>query len=412
MKKCILSLLLCAVLLLGLGAALPASAAHTHQWTQTVTQSQIGKNGRRVQTCRQCGKQKKTTIPAVKKIALGQKRFVFDGKTKTPAVVVTDKAGKTLKKGVDYKVKYAAGRKAVGKYSVKVTLRGNYKGSKTLQFKILPQAPAGLKAADVTADAVRLQWKAVKGATGYVVYRFDAAKNSYSKLKAVKSTAYSVKNLAPATAYGFAVRAYTKTAKGSFYSAYGKPLTVRTAEASVPTPTEPIRYRDVQSVLQTGVYTAELAFDDVPGASYRLQRRGEDYYIEMHMTDGGESYDADLLYDGAAQRVYSKMFGLWFELDDEEMKNMAKELDLLRILDLSDPASVEAGKATFGGKDCDTETVTTKDGATIRLWFQNGKPVRLGVSDPDAETIWCTIGAFSGRVGTFEKPKHPIKLSA
>lgn len=412
MKKRFLGLLLCAALLFGLGAAGSVSAAHTHNWTQTVTQSQIGKSGKRVQICRQCGKKKKTTIPAVKKIALKQKRFVFDGKAKTPAVVVTDKAGKALKKGTDYKVKYDAGRKAIGTYTVKVTLRGSYKGSKTLQFSILPKAPTGLAASAAAAESLTLKWKSVKGATGYVVYRYDAAKKSYSKLKAVQSTTFTAKSLAPATAYSFAVRAYTKTAKGNLYSACGKVLTARTAEAggNPPQPAEPTRYRDVQKILQSGVYSVQLRFEAVPDASYRLQRRGEDYYIEMHITDGGETYDADLFYDGAEQKVYSKLFGVWFELDDEEMKGMAKELDLLRLVDLSDPATVTASKVTCGGKLCDMETVTAKDGSVTQLCFQNGTLVRLGFSQEGEDTVWCDLGAFSGKVGTFEKPKFPIKL--
>lgn len=408
MKKRILSLLLCALLLFGCGAASSAAAAHTHQWTQTVTQAQIGKSGKLTRTCKQCGKQKKTSIPAVKRIVLKQKSFVYDGKTKTPAVVVTDKKRSALKKGTDYTVKYAAGRKAVGTYAVKVTLRGNYKGGKTLTFRILPKAPAGLSASAVTAESVRLQWKAARGATGYLVYRYDAAKNSYTKLKATKSTSYTVKGLTPDTAYTFAVRAYTKTAKGNLYSAYGKVLTVRTAAQ----PTQPTRYKAVWKILQTGVYSAGLRFEEMPDASYRLQRRGEDYYIEMHMTEGGESYDADLYYDGAEQRVYTRMLGLWFELDDDEMKGMAGELDLLRMIDLSDPAQVTLTQTTLGGKPAEAETVTAKDGSVTQLWFQNGKLVRLGLSADGADVVWCRIDGFSGTIGTFEKPKHPIQLSA
>ena len=406
MKQRILSLLLCALLLFSLGAASPAFAAHTHSWTQTVTQAQIGKSGKLTQTCSRCGKQKKTNIPAVKTVALKQKSFVYDGKTKKPAVVVTDKTGAALKKGTDYTVKYAAGRKAIGVYTVRVTLRGNYKGSKTLTFKILPQAPAGLSAAAVTAESVKLQWKAVKGATGYLVYRYDTVKKSYVKLKATKKTAYTVKGLTPDTACAFTVRAYTKTDKGNLYSAYGNALTVRTAAG------EPTRYKAVWKILQTGVYSAGLRFEDVPDASYRLQRRGEDYYIEMHMTEGGESYDADLCYDGAEQRVYTRMLGLWFELDDDEMKGMAKELDLLRTVDLSDPATVTQAQVTFGGKPADLETVTGRDGSVTQLCFQNGKLVRLGLSAAGEDVVWCRIDGFSGSVGTFEKPKHPIKLSA
>ena len=413
MKKRILSLLLCAALVFGLGAALPVSAAHTHSWTQTVTQAQIGKNGKRVQTCKQCGKQKKTTIPAVKTVKLKKKSFVYDGKAKTPAVVVTDKKGNTLKKGTDYKVKYAAGRKAIGIYRVKVTLRGDYKGSKTLTFKIVPQAPAGLAAAAVTAESVNLQWRAVKGATGYVVYRYDAAKNSYSKLKATKNTTYTVKSLAPATACSFAVRAYTKTEDGNLYSAYSKVLAARTAEAGGGStqPAGPTRYKSVQKILQTGVYSVGLCFEDVPGASYRLQRRGEDYYIEMHISDGGENYDTDLYYDGAEQKVYSKMLGMWFELDDEEIKGMAQELDLLRKVDLSDPAKVTGAEVTYGGKPADLEMVTAKDGSMTMLCFQDGKLVRLGLSEANSSTVWCQIDGFSGTVGSFSKPKFPIKIS-
>lgn len=409
MKKRILSLLLCAVLLSGFGAALPAAAAHTHQWTQTVTRAQIGKSGKRVQTCKKCGKQKKTSIPAVKKITLKQTAFVCDGKTKTPVVTVTDKAGKKLKKGADYKVRYAAGRKDAGKYSVKVTLRGSYQGSRTLTFTIFPKAPAGLKAAGVTADSVKLQWNAVRGATGYVVYRYYPEKNAFGKLKTVKTTAYTVKNLAPAAADYFAVRAYAKTEKGNILSAYGKVLTVQTA--ALP-PAEPTLYRGVQKILQTGVYSVGLRFEAVPDASYRLQRRGEDYYIQMHLQDGGESYDADLLYDGAQQKVYSRMLGIWFELEDEEMKGMARELDLLRMIDLSAPERVSAAKAAYGGKTCDVETVTAADGSETQLWFQSGKLVRLGFAEAGEAPVWCAISGFSGTVGTFEKPKHPIKLSA
>lgn len=407
MKKRILSLLLCAVLLLSFGAMLPAGAAHTHSWTQTVTKAQIGKNGKRVQTCKQCGKQKKVTIPAVKTIALSQKSFVYDGKGKTPAVTVTDKAGKTLKKGTDYKVQYAAGRKAVGVYAVKVTLCGSYKGGKTLQFRILPQTPQALSAAGVTAQAVTLKWKPVKGATGYIVYRFDPATDSYSKKKSVKETSLTLKSLAPATVYRFKVQAVAKTAKGTLFSARSQALKVKTAKAAAPQPT---RYKDVLKIQQSGVYSMQLTFEEAQEGTYRLQRRGEDYFIAMHMTEGGQTYDADVFYDGAKQKVYGKMYGLWFEMEGDDMKQMPKDLDLLRMIDLKDPAKVTASQAVYGGKTCDVETVTAKDGSATVLYFQNGTLVRIGLSQTGKDTVWCKIGGFSGTVGKFEKPLMPIRI--
>jgi len=408
MKNRILSLLLCAVILCGLGAALPASAAHTHSWTQTVTKAQPGKNGVRVRTCKTCGKQTKTAIPAVKTIALAKKSFVFDGKTKTPAVTVTDKKGNALKKGTDFKVQYAAGRKAIGKYAVKVTLCGSYKGSKTLAFQIIPQTPSKPSAA-AAAQSVTLKWKKVKGATGYVLYRYDSASGSYSKLKVTPDTTCTVKALTPATAYRFKLRAYTKTGKGNLWSGYSQALTVKTAKAAAPAP-QPTRYKQIQKVLQTGVYSVQLTMEEALQGSYRLQRRGEDYFIRMHLTEDGQTYDADVYYDGAKQKVYGKMMGIWFELDDDEMKGMAKQLDLFRMIDLSDPQKAVAGKATYGGKACETETVTAKDGSVTTFYFSDGALVRLGLSEKGEQTVWCKISGFSGKVGSFEKPKFPIKI--
>ena len=61
----------------------------------------------------------------------------YTGKAQKPAVTV--KVGKTtLKKGTDYTAAYSNNVK-VGQASVKVTLKGNYSGSKTAAFRILPK---------------------------------------------------------------------------------------------------------------------------------------------------------------------------------------------------------------------------------------------------------------------------------
>ena len=45
------------------------------------------------------------------------------------------------------------------------------------------------------------------------------------------------------------------------------------------------------------------------------------------------------------------------------------------------------------------------------LYFQNGTLVRVGLLSGNAQPVYCTISGFSGNVGNFEKPKHPLKLS-
>ena len=64
----------------------------------------------------------------------------YNGKVRTPKVIVKDRTGKTLVKNTDYTVSYAKGRKYVGKYAVKITFKGKYSGTKTLYFTIKPKA--------------------------------------------------------------------------------------------------------------------------------------------------------------------------------------------------------------------------------------------------------------------------------
>ena len=407
MKKRILSLLLSMLLLLSLGTAFSATAAHTHTYRQTVTKATIGTSGKIVKTCTVCGKQKKTTIPAVKSIKLSATSYVYNGKAKKPTVTVTDKKGNTLVKNTDYKVQYAAGRKDSGRYTVKVTLRGKYTGSKTLTFKILPKTPGKPVASAIKATSATLSWTESKTATGYVIYRYDKASGSYTKLKTSKQPTAAVTGLQAGTSYNFAVRAYTKTSKGNLYSKYSKLCTATTAKAA---PAQATYYKDVQKILKTGVYTAKIAFDDAPEATYKLSRRNDDYYMEMHLREEGTTYDANIYFDGTEQCVYAQMFGIWVEMDDEELREMAPSMDIFRMIDLNDPASTAVGSETVGGKKCTVETITAKDGKTTKLYFQNGTLVRIGLTEDGAQPIYCTVSGFSGNVGKFEKPKFPIKL--
>ena len=57
---------------------------------------------------------------------------------KAPTVTVKNANGVKLTKDTHYTVTYSSGRKNAGTYNVKVTMKGNYTGTKTLSFKINP----------------------------------------------------------------------------------------------------------------------------------------------------------------------------------------------------------------------------------------------------------------------------------
>lgn len=82
--------------------------------------------------------QKKTiAIPAIKTVSLSQTAYTYNGKVRKPAVTVEDTAGKKLKEGTDYTVKYQNSKsKAAGTYKVTVTFKNDYTGTAALKYTI------------------------------------------------------------------------------------------------------------------------------------------------------------------------------------------------------------------------------------------------------------------------------------
>ena len=74
-------------------------------------------------------------LPYIATATLSKTTYKYNGKARKPSVKVVNKWGKTLKKGTDYTVTYSNNKK-VGTATVKITGKGNYKGTITKTFKI------------------------------------------------------------------------------------------------------------------------------------------------------------------------------------------------------------------------------------------------------------------------------------
>lgn len=192
------------------------------------------------------------TITKTSTISLSATSYTYDGKAKKPTVTVKDSNGKALKSGTDYSVSYASGRKNIGSYTVKVTLKGNYSGTKTLTFSIIPANVKNLKATQTTSS-VKLTWSKVSGATGYRVYKYEGKK--LVKVADTKNTNYTIKNLKAGTSYKYAVKAYTTVGKPTYLSAAYTQLTTATKPA---TPTLKVT---------AGTKQAALSWNKISGAT-------------------------------------------------------------------------------------------------------------------------------------------------
>ena len=211
-----------------------AKIAHTTK--QTVTKATPTANGKIVNYCSVCKKTLSTTvIPKASSIKLKATSLTYNGKVRTPKVIVKDRTGKTLVKNTDYTVSYAKGRKYVGKYAVKITFKGKYSGTKTLYFTIKPKATS-ISSLKAGSKKFTVKWKkqAIQ-TTGYQVQY--SASSKFSKAKTVtvgKNTTVSKKisKLSGKKKYYVRVRTY-KTVKINgksirIYSGWSKAKTVTT----------------------------------------------------------------------------------------------------------------------------------------------------------------------------------------
>lgn len=164
------------------------------------------------------------------KVKLSTTKYTYSGKTRMPSVTVTQDGKKLSAK--DYTVSYASGRKNVGKYAVKVTLKSNKK-SATAYFTINPKGTS-LKSVKKAKKAFTAKWKKqATQVTGYQVQyskskKFTGKTTKVKTVSGAKKTSKKITKLSKKKTYYVRVRTY-KTVKGvKYYSAWSKAKKVKT----------------------------------------------------------------------------------------------------------------------------------------------------------------------------------------
>lgn len=171
---------------------------------------------------------KKNVVSATPSVKLSTSKYTYNGKVKKPSVKVYVK-GKALNKD-NYSVSYGKGRKNVGKYTVKVTLKNDYAGSKTVSFKINPKGTS-IKHLKKGVRAFKPTWKKqTRQISGYQV-QYSTKKNfKSSKIKAVsskKKSTWVIKKKAHKRYY-VRIRTYKKVGKAKYYSSWSSAKSVKT----------------------------------------------------------------------------------------------------------------------------------------------------------------------------------------
>ena len=155
---------------------------------------------------------KKATISAIK-------NQVQTGKALKPSVQVKLN-GKVLKNGTDYTVSYKNNKKA-GKATVTVKFKGNYTGSKTSSFIIIP-SKVNIKNPSTSKKSITVKYSKVSGAKSYqTAYRLKGT-NKWSY-----TTKSKISKLTSGKEYEIMIRAGIKSGKNTIYGTWSNVKTIK-----------------------------------------------------------------------------------------------------------------------------------------------------------------------------------------
>ncbi|MDD6043616.1 MAG: leucine-rich repeat protein, partial [Eubacteriaceae bacterium] len=199
-------------------------AAKGHTYKEVITRATLSSNGKIEKKCSRCGSvSSTTTIYRPTKFTLSTTAYTYDGGIKKPTVTVKNSAGRTLVKDTDYTLTYASGRKYVGKYSVKITLKGKYSGSKTLYFNINPPKTS-LNSLTASSKGFTAKWsKKTTQVTGYQVQYSTSSKFTNPKTVTITKNSTTYKKITKLTAkkrYYVRVRTYKTVNSVKYYSSW------------------------------------------------------------------------------------------------------------------------------------------------------------------------------------------------
>lgn len=200
-------------------------------------------------------------------VSLEKSSFVYNGQSITPVVYVAYNHNYLIQ-NTDFTATYS-NNNAPGVATVKIKGIGNYSGSISKTYIILPEKIASVSIKKSSATSAVISWSAASKVSGYEILKFDSAKNAYVHLTHVSNsqTSYKVSSLKNSTAYYYQVRAYKTVNDKNYYGEIGntvftfiKPSKVKLKSVTLSKTTLNVEWKKVNCSGYEITYTTDSKF--------------------------------------------------------------------------------------------------------------------------------------------------------
>lgn len=149
-------------------------------------------------------------------------------------------------------------------------------------------APAGIKTKS-TQNSVTLSWNAVKGASGYRIYKYDASAKKYVKVKNVTGTTCKVTGLKAGTTYKFKVMTLKKSG-GKTVNQGSKVISAKTSAKKTSKPTIGVNVGTDNAIKITNHGDFPVTAGCYDDGEWITKSRIEDFTYENDKSSTGKGY--------------------------------------------------------------------------------------------------------------------------
>lgn len=225
--------------------------------------------------------------------------LVYYGSAVHPVMYVSFN-GQPLVQDVDYKVTYSKNN-APGRATVKITGIGNFAGSVSKTFIILPQKVNSVSIAKNSATTATVSWGKVDKVSGYEILKYDANKNSFvhAVYASADSTSYQFTKLQNSALHSYIVKAY-KTIDGDKYfgeqsdavSVFIKPAKAQLTSVTMKNSTLNVEWKKLDCTGYEIIYTTDRKFkkglktvkiknSNTTKKAIKKLKKGKKYYVKV-----------------------------------------------------------------------------------------------------------------------------------